>query len=360
MELTKAAINENKDKIHGLDGYNLVILKIEKNLDINPDIAIEACKSLIEGLCKMALKLISTDYANSNKIRGKCDRDLPYLVEKAFDDVFVNRVESDLNYSLFNIINDQYKYSLIVNKAKSQFKKSSKAVVTKISAIRNERGDISHGKLYPKENESGIYLSRSIAAITDGICSYMIYEFSNQYGLKEKEIRKLNYDNLIEFNLWLDNQNDSLTTKIDFSRLLYQHIYDKYEEIYYSDYQEYLDLFQNETKLPKGIIRKAVTPKKTTIIISKVIEELINTFDESTYWTERRLERLFIFVETEKLIEDKLKALIDDYLFTNKRPFRDKVVESMNEKPSLKDRAVTTEALTEKIIALASELNTLV
>ena len=59
MELTKIAIQKHKQDIEGLDGYITVINKIEDNVSLNPDIAIEACKSLIEGLCKKALELLN-------------------------------------------------------------------------------------------------------------------------------------------------------------------------------------------------------------------------------------------------------------------------------------------------------------
>ena len=48
MNLTKQAISNNKTIIPGIEGYLTLVSKIEKNVSINPDIAIESCKSLIE------------------------------------------------------------------------------------------------------------------------------------------------------------------------------------------------------------------------------------------------------------------------------------------------------------------------
>jgi hypothetical protein len=50
MELTRTAIHKNQSLITGLDGYILLVDKIENNVTPNPDIAIESCRSLIEGL----------------------------------------------------------------------------------------------------------------------------------------------------------------------------------------------------------------------------------------------------------------------------------------------------------------------
>jgi len=45
---TRKIIDLNVSKHDGFEGYYLLIEKVQKNVNINPDIAIESCKSLIE------------------------------------------------------------------------------------------------------------------------------------------------------------------------------------------------------------------------------------------------------------------------------------------------------------------------
>lgn len=45
-----------------------------------------------------------------------------------------------------------------------------------------------------------------------------------------------------------------------------------------------------------------------------------------------------------------LKQVIGNYLFTNKTPLRDEIIATMQQRPSLKESASTTERITNKII----------
>lgn len=359
MELTKIKIKEFSVRIPGLEGYNTVIAKIEENINTNPDIAIESCKSLIEGLCKMALKLISQDYERSNSLRKQCKNDFPFLIERTFNEVFENNVEASLYILLGNVIYEHNKKEVLLKKAKENLKSNLTKTIIKIAAIRHERGDISHGKIYPKDIESSTNLSKSIVSITDGICSYLIHEFSTQYLSKELETEKLDYDSESEYNQWLNNQTDNFTAKIDFSYLLYKNSYEKYEEIYYLDYQECLNEIGEEQSKSSEILKKKSKPKKTISLGTKYIQELVNSFDATDFWSEIREFKLSDFEKTENLNPLATKELIESFLFRGKRPLRDAVVECMNEKPTLKDRAKIVEALTDKIIAFANELNAL-
>ena len=53
--------------------------------------------------------------------------------------------------------------------------------------------------------------------------------------------------------------------------------------------------------------------------------------------------------EDEGLNFEKLEKLVGDYLFTSKKPLRNDVVEAMDQKPGLKDRAPTAERIIDKI-----------
>ncbi|HZH86673.1 MAG TPA: hypothetical protein VFD77_05100, partial [Brumimicrobium sp.] len=186
MELTKQSISNHSRLIPGIEGYLTLIDKIEENKSIHPDIAIETCKSLLEGLCLKGLSLLSDKYINSKSLRTKCKNDLKALTNTAFDEVYTDYVESQVHESLANMLIDISVTQKIKDNAKRKVRDQAIEAIAKVSAIRNERGDISHGRVYPKRQESSIALSKSICSITDGICSFMIEQIAEKYLLKLK------------------------------------------------------------------------------------------------------------------------------------------------------------------------------
>jgi type I restriction enzyme, R subunit len=54
--------------------------------------------------------------------------------------------------------------------------------------------------------------------------------------------------------------------------------------------------------------------------------------------------------EEENLDSQKLKKLIGDYLFTEKIPLRDDIIDTMNTRPSLKERKTKAERITNKVL----------
>lgn len=350
MELTRDKIKERSGLISGLNSYSLIVAEIEDNLTTNPDIAIESCKSLIEGLCKKALELVSDKYNTDKQLRQNCEGKMSVLVKTAFEEVYSNGLEKDLHNSLYSIIKDKVRVQKLINAANIELLKNGKKAIDKITAIRHDRGDISHGRIYPKKQESEIHLAKSIKSITDGICSFMIHEFAIQYEVKQALSKRLNYNDLIEYNEWLDSQNDTLTTKIDFSRLLFDNSYEKYEEIYYLDYLENIELQKEEDEVSTATIEPSEK-------VEREIENLINTFNETTFWTVEKEAVLTTFTETENLINDKVKKVVEDYLFTDKKPLPNDVARTLITKPNLKNRKTVVSELTAKIIALSNQLN---
>ena len=115
MKLTRAKIEEFKDGIDGLNGYYLIVKEIEDNLPKNPDISIESCKSLIEGLSKKALELISDKYNSDKQIRKACEGNMSTLVKTAFEEVYTIAFEKDLHLSLYEIIKNKTRVDKLVN-----------------------------------------------------------------------------------------------------------------------------------------------------------------------------------------------------------------------------------------------------
>ncbi|MPQ46991.1 hypothetical protein GCQ56_08175 [Marinifilum sp. N1E240] len=354
MILTKDTIAVHKDNIPGLDGYSRVISKIEENITTNPDIAIESCKSLIEGLCKKALELVSDKYNSDKRLRGLCENNMKDLVKTAFNHVYSNGLEANMHESLYHIIQQKTRTQTFIENAQKSLYLNSKSAIDKIAAIRHDRGDLSHGRIYPKKIESEIHLAKSIASITDGICSFMIHEFSRQYEIKAHESKKLVYDEWDEFNTWLDQQNDTLTTKVDFSRLLYSQTYEKYEEIFFGEYLDFIEAQAEDQEVDeKEDVKPEEIPDSPVRFRVKPKEKLL---EHKFEWDKKKLKLVKQFAKKEKLDVELLKLLIDQYLLNEKFLDRDEAIKTLLEKPSLQDRAVEGENIKEKIIAFVNSI----
>lgn len=357
MKLTKAKIEEFEDEIEGLTGYYLIIDEIEDNLPENPDITIESCKSLIEGLSKKALELISDKYNSDKQLMKSCEGNMSILVKTAFDEVYKAAIEKDLHESLYNIIKNKNRVDKLLQSATVEIQKNTKKAVDKIAAIRHERGDISHGRIYPKKTESELQLANSILSITDGICSFMIHQLALQYRIKKEQDKRLIYKDELNYNEWLDKQNDNLLTKIDFSRLLYENNYEKYEEIYYIEYQD--SLSSEKLEELEGM-DKEFTDTQPIEREKREVDNLVNTFQEKEFWTDKRIYALNEFSYKNDLNVEITKKVIGEFLFTEKHPLPNKVYETLNTKPSLKERKPIIEKLTTQIVNFSEELQQLI
>lgn len=355
MLLTKEAIQNNKENIEGLIDYLTVVSEIEDNISKKPDITIESCKSLIEGLCKKALILISDKYNSDKQLRGTCENQMSTLIKTTFNEIYANSIERDLNNSLYEIIKNKVCIQKIVKKAQVKFLENGKTAVSKITAIRDNKGDISHGRIYPKK-ESEIHLAKSIVSITDGICSFMILEFSRQYQEKLALNGKLIYSEQEEFNDWLDIQNDKLATKIDFSRMLYENRPEKYEEIYYSEYSE-------ESELESILEEDSNETEKSKVIVevsNPTIKSLPENFKKDSFWSKEKIEKANAFaIENELIFDEKFKKIIEDIKIYNDE---DKIIRSdianiMEDKPKFKQYNTVLPPLINKIIDFSQNLD---
>lgn len=373
MELTKQSISNHSRLIPGVEGYLTLIDKIEENKTIHPDIAIETCKSLLEGLCLKSLSLLSDKYNNSKSLRNKCKNDLTTLTNTAFDEVYTDYIESQVHESLANMLIDISVAKKIKDNAKRKVKEQAIEAVAKVSAIRNERGDISHGRDYPKIQESSIALSKSISSITDGICSFMIEQVAEKYLLKLKTQDRLIYQDMTDFNDWLDEMHQVSSIKVDFSKILYENAYDKYEEYYYSEYIDLVETEEDTTKEvaaskeeeAKEVIDEAVqteislelhASKKVKTPSEKQVEKLVADFDEESFWTDAKDHALQQFGEKENLKGEELKDVVNEYLFSEKPPLRDDIAKTMVERPKLSEFKTVVPSLTERIMAFANDL----
>lgn len=356
MKKIETLITANINRHPNFEEYFKIVSVIQNNVETNPDICIEACKSLIEGVSKTVL-------SNLDKTISSAELDDFKSVEKLFKTAMTK---------LSDACDAEFEGDFVIRYS---------GMIQVIGEIRNKRGDISHGRLAPKPIFSSSKLAFAVANMTESILEYILEHY---FQLDLNPIIKLDFDSddMIDYNLWLDESIDFPIAKARYSRVLYDNDYDEYESSYI-DYLKSIEIEDSEIIKP-NLEQPIITPVKvetpaspfmgdpietlspeSPVDVEPIPEQkteviqLVNNFDATTYWTEERIEYLYTFAEAEEIISDKLNPIIDEYLFSGKRPLRDAVVECLNEKPALKDRAKIVDVLTDKIIAFAIELNEL-
>jgi len=196
MKQTKEILKQLESQYANIDYYNILVDKIEENVNSNPDISIESCKSLLEGLSKFIWKQIDITY--DPIIADKME--FHPLVRQAVNKL--GNLNEDIEVDFVNKVN-----KLIVS----------------IGEVRNKRGDISHGKLSPKEYISDAQFSNLIMSITDNILYYILHCFSKVTPSKDLE-----YEDNPDFNLKLDVEN--IFGLLSYSKALFDQDIEAYKQ----------------------------------------------------------------------------------------------------------------------------------
>lgn len=92
-------------------------------------------------------------------------------------------------------------------------------------------------------------------------------------------------------------------------------------------------------------------------LIEKFIEENLPLITDSdlvanefeSFWTIEKKKAILELAKVENLDYQKLVDLVSNYLFTEKEPLRDEIIAVMNERPSLRDRATSSERVLRKV-----------
>ena len=235
MQRSSKLIKANQAQFPDCAYYLPLFGKARRNIAAHPDICIDTCKALLEGISKTIV--LSLD---KTSIRDELDKkDVEPLVKmaarllRANDDViednFVNRV-GGLAHSL--------------------------------GALRNARGDISHGKAVPKVEESDRSFARLCLQMTDAVTFYMLQSYFTRTALSlpadiaeddaaQSEllpggIPNTEYEDNPDFNEELDRQYP-LDGKLLYSDALYR--------LYYEDYLIELEAYtdaQSEAENGEG------------------------------------------------------------------------------------------------------------
>lgn len=319
-------ITKNVDKQSHFEEYFKIIDIIQANEIVNPDICIESCKALIEGVSKTII--INLD--NTRTASNIDDDNLPKLFKESMNLLIANCEDLEGDFVV--------RFS---------------AIIQVLGEIRNKRGDISHGRMAPKAIFSSHKLATTIKNMTENILEYVL----EHYFMIDFENGKLGYEELEDYNIWLDDNTDFPIKKAKYSQLLFENDYDEYESRYSDEFLKTDDTEEVEVEVEKPKVKEI--PKKVAVEVEQskeAIKKLVNTFDEASFWVEPTTEKVATFAVTENLKAEELKSLITDYLFSDKKPLRDAVTMAMNEKPALKDKAKIVVPLTDKITAFADEL----
>ncbi|ACT96438.1 abortive infection family protein [Dyadobacter fermentans] len=204
MKLAREIIGLVEKEHFEVEYYYLLIETIESNKGLNPDICIETCKSLLEGISKFILKKIDTTYNG-----------------QAIDNLDFHQIVKKSSLKL-----GEYSLSFEVD-----FVRKLEDLMKVVGNIRNKRGDISHGRLSPKEIKSDLLFSDLVMSITDSVLHYKLKCFCDVNLAKE-----IRYEDYMNFNEWLDTVNP--IGSISYSKALF----DQEIKTYKQQLFDYLDL----------------------------------------------------------------------------------------------------------------------
>ncbi|KLN62180.1 deoxyribonuclease HsdR [Kiloniella spongiae] len=106
------------------------------------------------------------------------------------------------------------------------------------------------------------------------------------------------------------------------------------------------DILDTETQLrsKKELIERFIADHFADMSASANVAE-----EFETYWTEEKQKALASLSEEEGLDPDGLEAVLGNYLFTEKMPMRDEIIEIMETRPSLRERSTVAERVIGKI-----------
>jgi len=213
MESLKKLIVNNLSGYSELTEYNEVVIDFIKSYtQKRPDMCIEGCKSLIEGISKLIYFNIDND--NKNLANWRYSN---------FKDKFTKAIEV-----------------LKLNGYEEEFIKKNAELIKNLGQIRNDRGDIAHGQSYPKKSYSDIDFAKFITLWTEGLCYFLL---SNYFICKQKDtdsITSYSKEQFEEFDNYLDDVYSEMD--ISYSKALKEQDSLKYEllmdEFYKNNYGE--------------------------------------------------------------------------------------------------------------------------
>lgn len=255
MERTREFLSQNKasfDRYTNFEDHRVYYYAIDKK--VTSDNCIETCKSLIEGIAKTILSQIDI---RIKSVRERFETQELKSLDSTFDKMAGNGEDFQVIFRQAILVLSNYHQAC----QKDLMSTLGKDFCKYLARLRNDRGDISHGRAAPKIEKSSLDLAYMVENITDLIAFHMLEvlslidfsitdESSKDQAMLESFIFKTSAElesigererMIRDFNCSLDNQYP-LEGKPHYSRALF----DQYPEDYEIQLQEFIDNKEQE------------------------------------------------------------------------------------------------------------------
>jgi hypothetical protein len=191
--------------------YIPIIEKAERNEIEHPDITIECCGSLFQGIAKSIVYRLD-----------------PACEKKSFEDKSLHQQVKAMAM-LLRTNDDVFE---------DEFVRNCETLARNIGTLRNNRGDISHGRAVPKELQSDRSLSRLVLNLSEALLRYSLASF---FALQPPSEDEITYESNPDFNDYLDDLYDFGGKPLYSLALFHQ---------YLEDYLIRLEAYRDEQELP--------------------------------------------------------------------------------------------------------------
>ena len=228
MERLEKLIKKYEDSYPELEYLNAQLTILETARTNYPDVMIETCKSIMEATYKFIRKILA-DYQPSKKEERKTN-----ITDHANEVLKIFKESTSDQLVDVDVIQQSHNFT------------------KKIADIRNNSGDISHGRYMPKETNSTTEQAQAIEGLCEAYAIYLLEEalikkFGNRKihaQQRENKIKllteSLKYEDVEEFNQWLDEQNP--IDSVCYSQALYDQDY----IAYYGKYEDWCEFVAYE------------------------------------------------------------------------------------------------------------------
>lgn len=191
MQTLREIIERHSEENSEFRYYIPIIEKAERNEVDHPDITIECCASLFQGLSKTIVKRLD-----------------PVSFEEDFENQPLQR-QVRLAFRCLAAGDDAVELAFPV---------AAENLVRVVGTLRNQRGDISHGRAAPKELQSDRSLARLVLNVAEPIMRYMLATF---FALQPQRLLAPPYADNGLFNAYLDDLHPLPGIPL-YSRALYE------------------------------------------------------------------------------------------------------------------------------------------
>lgn len=256
MERTRNFLNQNKasfDRYTHFEDHRVYYYAIDKK--VTADNCIETCKSLIEGISKTVLSQIDL---RQNNVRERFEKHELKALDSTFDKMAGKGEDFQVLFRQAILVLSNYHQAC----QKDLMNSLGKDFCKYLARLRNDRGDIAHGRAAPKIEKSSLNLAFMVENLTDLIAFHMleilslidfskIEEIGQEQAIVESFMSKEDFElegisdrerTIREFNESLDKLYP-YEGKARYSRALY----DQYREDYEVQLQDFID--NNEQEL---------------------------------------------------------------------------------------------------------------